>query len=108
MSSTASSAISTIQSALLEGLCVQVDIVLQKIADSGLHRLKEGQAGQAVRLLEEARRLASEALPLAAAYNRAEPSTPAADHTEFDRDLTICIDAAASRASTGCWVLAIE
>ena len=69
---------------------------VQRLA-AGLTRLKEGQAGQAVRLLEEARKYASDAIPLAAAYNRADPSTPAADHTEFDRDLKICIDASLSR-----------
>lgn len=64
---------------------------------AGLVRLKDGQAGQAVRLLEESRRCASAAIPLAAAYNKAEPSSPAADHTEFDRDLNICVDAALAR-----------
>lgn len=59
--------------------------------------LKETQGGNALRLLEEAKRLAAGAIPLAAAYNKAEPSTPAATHTEFDRDLNICVDAALAR-----------
>ena len=64
---------------------------------TGLTRLKEGEAGQAVRLLEESQAVAHSALPAAAAYNKAQPSTPAADHAEFDSDLRICIDSALAK-----------
>ena len=60
-------------------------------------RLKETQAGQAVRLLEESKFQVFGALPIAAAYNKAEPSTPAADHKQFDADLSICVDSALAR-----------
>ena len=64
---------------------------------AGLARLKEGEGGQAVRLLEESKALATKALPMAAAYNKAQPSTPAADHAEFDADLRICVDTALTK-----------
>jgi hypothetical protein len=66
-------------------------------SSAGLERLKDAQGGQAVRLLEQSQLSASTAIPLAAAYNKAEPSTPAADHTEFDHDLRICVDSALAR-----------
>ena len=71
------------------------DLVTPSLA--GLVRLKETQAGQAVRLLEESKFQVFGALPIAAAYNKAKPSTPAADHKEFDADLSICVDSALAR-----------
>jgi cell wall-associated NlpC family hydrolase len=69
-------------------------------SSEGLARLKDAQGGQAVRLLEQSKTSASNSLPLAAAYNKAEPSTPAAEHTEFDHDLRICVDSALARVQT--------
>ena len=69
---------------------------------TGLARLKEGEAGQAVRLLEESKAVAHGALPLAAAYNKAAPSTPAADHAEFDNDLRICVESAFTKVGSDC------
>ena len=63
----------------------------------GLNELSQQQAGRAERLLEEAKRSAKAAVPAAAAYNKAEPSTPAADHKEFDTDLNICMESAATK-----------
>ena len=62
-----------------------------------MDRLKAGEGGQAVRLLEESKAMANSALPIAAAYNKAQPATPAADHAEFDSDLRICIDSALAK-----------
>ena len=64
---------------------------------TGLARLKEGEGGLAVRLLEESKAVAHDAIPLAAAYNKASPSTPAAEHAEFDNDLRICVESALSK-----------
>ena len=66
-------------------------------APAGLAKLKEAQGGQAVRLLEQSKTVANGAIPLAAAYNKAEPSTPAAEHAEFGHDLRICVDSALAR-----------
>ncbi len=66
----------------------------------GLARLKEAEGGQAVRLLEESKIVAHDALPLAAAYNKAPASTPAADHAEFDNDLRICVDSAFTKVTS--------
>lgn len=66
----------------------------------GLARLKEGEAGQAVRLQEESKAVAHGAIPLAAAFNKAQPSSPAADHGEFDNDLRICVDSAFTKVGS--------
>lgn len=93
------------QSAKIMDLCraaalrsIRLYVVLTCIACCiGLVRLEEAEGGQAVRLLEESKSFASRAIPLAAAYNKTQPSTPAADHAEFDTDLRICVDNALAR-----------
>lgn len=57
-----------------------------------------------MRLLEQSKVSANNSIPLAAAYNKAEPSTPAAEHTEFDHDLRICIDTALARVGDSFWL----
>lgn len=79
--------------------CPQARLAQLLLCGAGLAQLKEGQGGVAVRLLEQSKVSASESIPLAAAYNKAEPSTPAAEHTEFDHDLRICVDSALARVS---------
>lgn len=64
---------------------------------SGLSKLKEDKGGEAVKLINEAQNEAKQSIPLAANFNKAEPSTPAAEHSEFDADLKICVESALKR-----------
>ena len=65
----------------------------------GLDKLRSDQAGQALKFISDAQMEAKGSIPLAAAYNKAQPSTPAADHAEFDLDLKVCVEGAQNRVS---------